>query len=195
MIAGARSQVNALLDDVQSGRPARAPISTASPSPSGHAASPLSPSFAHALFSASTVGVIMGLHGQQAGLQATNLPFHALMQPPLSPSSKPRSPRSPISPQRKSLTQVTSTLRKVGRLTATLATFCSLDAKPVIILDLQRSLVSLPQFYFPRPVPQGEEAQKAEFIRRVDECFSTHPGGMPQKTFVDMANEVGRDRI
>ena len=54
----------------------------------------------------------------------------------------------------------------------------------------QRSIVSLPQFYFPRPVPQGEEAQRAEFTRRIDDCFSTHPGGMPQKTFVDMVNEV-----
>ena len=59
------------------------------------------------------------------------------------------------------------------------------------MLCLQRSLASLPQFYFPRPIPQGEEAYRQEFNLRIDTCFASYPGGMPQKIFVDMVNEVG----
>jgi hypothetical protein len=55
---------------------------------------------------------------------------------------------------------------------------------------LQRSLASLPQFYFPKPTPEGEEEAKREFTQRVHSCFSKHPNGMAQKPFVEMVNEV-----
>lgn len=55
----------------------------------------------------------------------------------------------------------------------------------------QSVLASVPRFYFPSPAVQGDEALRAEFNQRIESSFSAHPGGMPQKAFVDMVNEVG----
>ena len=104
-------QVQLLLDDVLAGRPARAPLSTAG---AVHAASPLSPSTAHALFATTvssrgdSICVIL-----DALWPLSDALCCYCSQPPLSPS-KPRSPRPSLSPHRKSLTSSTSSLKRVG---------------------------------------------------------------------------------